>query len=702
MSYSRQVFFAFFLKKVYTALIDSFSRGQQIQHLRNQKEVSRMKLLAFFAQIPKQTAKQHMQHVRKHTLFFLPLILCLIIPVFSGSVLAGRIPANIELQLFSENNSHILAAVNVIPDTGYHSYAADAKNGKPFRLSANDTKAEIFCPQGHDAPDPLKPSQKTRIISGPFTAFAKFPASIQGKKVTLNLSLLLCSDKNCVPVAQSFVTIPPAVETLPPLTSELSSALHNAIPLTEHAKNLKAASAAKRGLSQNAGGTLASRLTALPKLSPRVFQEHLEPKSLWTALLLGGLAGLTLNIMPCVLPVLTLKLTSLLIGTGRRGSDRKRIRQFRQANIFFACGVLTWFAALAVLIAGAGLAWGGLFQRPNVIFAMIMLVVLLALSLFGLLILPMPGFNFTKKQRRPGTEAFISGITVTLLATPCSGPLLGGVLAWSTLQSPVVQFITFIGTGIGMALPSLMMAAFPQAVTHLPRSGAWMETAERIAGFFLLATALYLLSIFPENQRIHALWALLAATAAVWCHNKFAGLTAQPLRRKIGNLLLVASLFGCFIFATSSPPPSYDTVWHAFDQASFKSTFGRAPILLDFTADWCPTCKVIEKTTLNDDNMQKLASDYGLHLVKADLTRPNPQAEALLRKLGSVSIPLAAIFPAGDEAKSPIILRDIFTKRQLKHALRQSLKDSPTQESHAIRLNTSKAVTYAQPSNILP
>ncbi len=642
-------------------------------------------------------AKHHAQHVGKLILFFLLPIFCLIVPALNGTALAGRIPVNIELKLLSENGSHILAALNITPDPGYHSYAANAQNGKPFRLSVNGARAEILCPAGREAPDPLNPSQKSSIISGPFTAFARLPASSQGKKITFNLALLLCSEKNCVPVAQSLVAVPPALETLPPLPPELSSALRSAIPFAGQSKSKAAAiGSSKRNLTSAAGGTLAARLTALPKLSPRVFQEHLEPKSLWMALLLGCLAGLMLNIMPCVLPVLTLKLTSLLIGTGRRGSYRKRIRQFRYANIFFACGVLTWFAALAVLIAGAGLAWGGLFQRPNVIFAMIMLVVLLALSLFGLLILPMPGFNFTKKQRRLGTEAFISGITVTLLATPCSGPLLGGVLAWSTLQSPLVQFITFLGTGIGMALPSLMLAAFPQAITHLPRSGAWMETAERIAGFFLLATALYLLSIFPENQRIHALWALLAATIAVWCHNKFAGLSARPLCRKIGNLLLTAILLACFVFATSSPP-AYDTVWHAFDQASFKNTLGRTPILIDFTADWCPTCKVIEKTTLNDNNMQKLATTYGLHLVKADLTRSNPQAEALLRKLGSVSIPLAAIFPSGDEAKNPIVLRDIFTKRQLKHALRQSLKDSSTQESHAMQLYQSKSVTYAQP-----
>lgn len=214
------------------------------------------------------------------------------------------------------------------------------------------------------------------------------------------------------------------------------------------------------------------------RFTPRFPQESLEPTALGTALFLGLLAGLILNVMPCVLPVLTMKVSALLSSSGYE-TEGQRLAHFREHNVLFAAGILTWFLVLAFCVGALGLAWGGLFQNTHLVYGLLILVFLLSLSLFDVFTLPVLDFK-VGASRNPKTQAYLTGLVATLLATPCSGPLLGGVLGWAALQPLPVIVAVFTATGIGMALPYLVLAAWPGAARILPKPAA--RCTQRPAG----------------------------------------------------------------------------------------------------------------------------------------------------------------------------------------------------------------------------
>ena len=403
-------------------------------------------------------------------------------------------------------------------------------------------------------------------------------------------------------------------------------------------------------------------------LHPRYPSASLEPQSLGMALLFGLLAGLILNVMPCVLPVLTIKISSLLHAAGS-DDTATRLSSFRQHNLYFAAGIGTWFACLVVAVGGLGLAWGGLFQHRELVYGLLVLVFLLGLSLFDLFTLPVLDFKL-KATSSPRLQAYLSGFMATLLATPCSGPLLGGVLGWAASRPLPVIALVFLSTGLGMSLPYLALAAFPGAARLLPRPGPWTGVMERLVGFFLLGTSLYLLSILPESFRLYALTALLVVALAAWIWGRWGGFDASRRRRFVVRVLAVCLAGGAIwwsLMPAASPPP-----WQPLAPADFRAELGRQPLLVTFTADWCPSCKVLERTVLTPDRLAALSARYGLRLIKVDITRPDADAEGLLRSLGSLSIPVTALFPAGAESAAPLVLRDLYTSSSLEAAAAQA------------------------------
>lgn len=416
------------------------------------------------------------------------------------------------------------------------------------------------------------------------------------------------------------------------------------------------------------GATGAATSPAAWRMTPRFHAPELEVTGLGKALLLGLLAGLILNVMPCVLPVVSLKLGTFLRATGEGDEDERRAH-FREHNLLFAAGVLSWFVLLAVILSTAGLAWGQLFQRPGVVYGLLLLVFTLGLSMFGVFTLPVLDLK-AAGTGSPRMQAYTTGIVATLLATPCSGPLLGGVLGWAFRQPPAVLGLVFVAVGTGMSLPYLLLAARPSLVRFFPRPGMWTGVVERVVGFFLMATSLYLLSILPAEWLWPTLVVLLVTALAAWVWGEWAGYEASTRQRvlvRCAAVLLVAG--SAWLSLQPGPPPVH---WEPFSVKVFSSRLGREAIVADFTADWCPNCKLLERTTLTDANMRDWAARYGVRLVRVDLTRDNPEAMALLQSLGSSSIPVVALFPKGLLARSPVVLRDLFTPAQMEQALTQA------------------------------
>jgi thiol:disulfide interchange protein DsbD len=299
-------------------------------------------------------------------------------------------------------------------------------------------------------------------------------------------------------------------------------------------------------------------------------------------------------------------------------------------------------------------------------------IFLLALSLFDVFPLPMLGLHLKSDESGTG-DAFVSGVLVTLLATPCSGPLLGGVLGWAVMQPPAVRAALFMAVGVGMALPYLLLALFPKASRFVPRAGAWTGIIAKVAGMLLVGTSLYLISVLPGAQWGAAVMTLMAVLLFAFAVRRWAGLSASAIRRRMVWAVGIVAITAC-IGAASGIRPSFDDRT-AFDVQAFRQVLGKENLLVEFTADWCPSCKVLERTSLSRGDLIPLEARYGTKVIVIDLTRPDAEADALLRSLGSISIPLVALFPKGEGASSPVVLRDLFTTAQLRRAAELAWKD---------------------------
>ena len=233
--------------------------------------------------------------------------------------------------------------------------------------------------------------------------------------------------------------------------------------------------------------------------------------------------------------------------------------------------------------------------------------------------------------------------------------------------------VVFWAVGLGMALPYILFSIWPQLARILPRPGNWMKVFERILGFCLLGTALYLLSILPVEKHMQVLCVLLVLSLVAWLWGQFCGPASPRLRCRIIGALTVLILAGSFIWVLRPAAPLVH--WREFSPGQFQAELGHKAMLLEFTADSCPNCKVLEATVLTDERMRKLRARYGMELIRVDLTGVNAYGIRLLEALGSKSIPLTALFPAGEQASSPLVLRDVYTAGTLEDALEKAFGD---------------------------
>ena len=335
-----------------------------------------------------------------------------------------------------------------------------------------------------------------------------------------------------------------------------------------------------------------------------------------------------------------------------------------------AGGVLTLFTGLALVLGLADLMWGQLYQNQSILLVMLLIVFLMGLSMLGVFTLPVIDLKTGENTKNPRLQSYLTGLVSTFLATPCSGPLLGGVLGWAFTQPLLILMVVFWAVGVGMALPYLLFCIWPNMARILPRPGPWMHVFERVVGFFLLGTALYLLSILPVEKHMHVLSVLLLVSLCAWLWGQFCGVSAPPLRRRVagiaGGLLLLAAIV--WVLRPVAPLPQ----WREFSPEYFTAQMGKKPMLLEFTADWCPNCKFMEATVLTDERLRAWQARYGMELIRVDLTNANAYAVRLLEALGSKSIPLTALFPEGDGASSPLVLRDVYGVQSLEKAMSET------------------------------
>ncbi len=383
---------------------------------------------------------------------------------------------------------------------------------------------------------------------------------------------------------------------------------------------------------------------------------------------MGFLGGVILNLMPCVLPVVGIKILSFV---KQAGESRSRVLGL---NLWFSLGLLSVFWILAALAITLNLGWGEQFTHTWFKVALTALVFSMALSFLGVWEIPIPGFVGTgasnELQMREGySGAFFKGVFTTLLATPCSGPLLGAAFGWSLKQTPIVSLLLFTSIGLGMASPYLAIGAFPGLIRFLPKPGLWMETFKQAMAFFLLGTVIYLFTTISSDYFIATLTLLFGIWFACWLIGRIP-VTAELRQKAVGWLAGSFSAAAVGLIAFTLLTPQKELIpWQPFSPAALAQARAEGKtVLVEFTADWCLTCKYNLKFAINTVDVQRRIQENDVVPLLADWTDPNEEIRQALLELNSNSIPLLAVYPPDPDAE-PIVLRDLIAKNQVLGAL---------------------------------
>ena len=401
-------------------------------------------------------------------------------------------------------------------------------------------------------------------------------------------------------------------------------------------------------------------------------------RSLGTILLLALVGGLILNGMPCVLPILSLKVFGLVKAAG---SSRTSVRAGALAT---SAGVLLSFWALAAVAiaarsAGAAIGWGVQFQQPGFVAFLAVVILLFSLNLWGLFEIPLPA-GLAKLADSTGGEGlgghFASGLFATLMATPCSAPFLGTALTFALGQSAGVIFATLTAVGVGLALPYLALALWPGFVRYLPKPGAWMDTLRGTMGFLLAGALVWLLYVL--NAQVAAEFVaffeivLLALGLAVWLAGR------APLgspRRRFGWAVALAAGVAAVALVADAPAAAAKSVtaggddaarsiaWVPYDRAEAErlARSGRL-VFLDVTADWCVTCKVNERLILNTPEVIALFRRLDVVAMKADWTNRNDEIARFLAEHGRYGIPFYMLYRPG---AAPHLFGELITRQEV-------------------------------------
>ena len=454
-----------------------------------------------------------------------------------------------------------------------------------------------------------------------------------------------------------------------------------------------AGSAPVRGIvvlenGQRRGWIIESTSDAPPAVSR---EETPAAKSgLWTYLLFGFIGGFILNLMPCVLPVISLK----IFGFMRQAGDSR-------ANIFkhglaFTAGIFLWFLGLAAVIialksAGNEVTWAFQFQNPWFNFVIGAVVFLFALNLFGVFEIVLPG-RASQGIAEAGSHgglggSFAQGILATLLATPCTAPFLGTALGFAFSQTSAVIAAMFASIAAGMAFPYLLLSAQPGWMKFLPKPGAWMERLKQFMGFPLAATLLWLLYVIGQQRGTEAvIWAsaaYLCLALAAWLYGAFLGPLSSSRAKTLATLGIALSLLlglgyftgNLFARAAAIAPEKSATVpadgmpWVPYSEAELQRLLAEGkPVFLDFTADWCITCKFNMRTAIDTKAVRAAFEKLGIVPMLADWTNSNPEITKKLARFDRVGVPFYLFYPAG-RADDPVILPELLTEQILLRAV---------------------------------
>jgi thiol:disulfide interchange protein DsbD len=404
--------------------------------------------------------------------------------------------------------------------------------------------------------------------------------------------------------------------------------------------------------------------------------------ALLSMLLYAFIGGLILNIMPCVLPVIALKILGFV------GESRSDPRHVRKLGLVYALGVLVSFIVLAAVVIGVKAAghhagWGMQFGSPVFVVCLTTLVTLMALNLFGVFEVTLGGRALDAAgglaSKHGAAGAFFNGVLATALATPCTAPFLSIALGFAFAQTTSVILLVFLAVGIGLAAPYVVLSWNPAWLKFLPKPGAWMEKFKIAMGFPMLATTVWLFNLAAGSYGKSVLWLgvfLVVVAFAAWIFGEF----VQRGRARKGLALVIALilLVGGYAYALESqlrwrePTAASDTTgslkesaegidWQRWSpEAVAKARADGHPVLVDFTADWCLTCQVNKKTSIEISSVRAKLKSMNAIALLGDYTRFPDNITTELNRFSRAGVPLVLVYPKNPEAQ-PIVLPEILT-----------------------------------------
>jgi thiol:disulfide interchange protein DsbD len=568
------------------------------------------------------------------------LLLFMAAPVFAARPTTAPVETVLSVSALPQGSDAKLAIVVDVPE-GLHAQSAtpSAPNYIPFKVTPEANPAvEWGAPTYPAGKNESYPSLGVlNVYTGRVVVFVPLKVKADAPpgpiRLEVKLQYQMCDDKACYAPRRPTIA-----------TDAKIVAANTSIELNR--PELFAAAAGQTAVVSNSGKSDKTEWTV------------------WTAFGAALLAGLLFNVMPCVLPVLPLKAAAF-----HRAAEHHRSRSILLGTAF-SIGIIAVFAVLAVLVLVLRvISWGSLFSNPWFVWSLVVLLVVCAFGMFGAINITLPTalYNVDPRQDTFGGNVIFGAFTA-ILATPCTAPLLPPLLLWATNQPVLIGVPAMLLVGVGMALPYLILSAFPEAAKKFPRTGPWAELFKQMMGFLLLASATY----FAAGRLIHGpgFWWMVVAVAAIAALFLIAR-TVQltDAARPVGiaatlSVALVALPLAWTLRVTAETPFQPYT-----DQQFAQLRTAGKPILVKFTANWCGTCQYIEGTVFTDARVLQALKQRDVTPLKVDFSDNDdaPGKQLLLKLNPAGGIPLTAIFAPGKT--DPVVLSSVYSSSELLEAL---------------------------------
>lgn len=559
---------------------------------------------------------------------------------------AGSAPAIVTASLLSEVKSAspgqpFRAAIKLVHQEHWHTY------GKvlPPDVIGKPTKLKWTLPEGWSVEDLPWPAtkevdstdgKKSQGYEGTVHLPVKItPAGKAGDSVEIKVIVdaLTCNPENCMPVkpeAKLTLTLAEKAE-IDPANSALFAQETAAAPATADA-------------------------TPVVKTVERSFAGYL---------LFAFIGGLILNVMPCVFPVLGIKVLSVV---QQAGENKKQVLFHGLAYTF---GVLVCFWALGALVITLGKAWGFQLQSPGFVYGLGAFFLIFGLSMAGLFEIGASavGVGQGLQSQHGLSGSFFSGLLAVVVATPCSAPFLGPALGYTVTLPAFQALVMFSMIGLGLASPFLVLAIFPKLVSALPRPGAWMESFKQGLSFLLFGTVVFLIWVLTGMVQgqplLFAMLGLVLIAFGCWVYGRW-NLPHKTARTRLIAILLTLLSIGGGLYAGWPVKEEKWAEWSPEKVAELRAS--GQPVYIDYTAQWCVTCQV-NKRVYKSDALKKLIAEKKVILLKADWTNEDPRITKALSDLGKAAVPVNVLYLPGKP--EPIVLPELLTVDNVSAAISQ-------------------------------